>query len=258
MSNRQDRISQLFDIIGESFTPDSRSMDTFITHCLSDEEIKDKTILDVGCGTGVACMFLAGMKASYIIGLDISDRSLEQAVALKDKNSLHNVYFQKGDLLQLPFSDNSFDVVISIGALPYLWDFYRALDEMARVLKKDGILLLLLLKRTRYDIFYEFARELLSCISLKYALACARILSVILYPFKNIFLKRSINIYEGKKLEHILLEVFFVPVKHMYHDPQVIKRYLDRRQITVDFLPVPVLSFCCPETVFIVKGRKET
>ncbi len=256
MEMKQEKIAKLFDIVGEYFIPDFQSMAVFIAQCLNKEEIENKTILDVGCGVGGACVFFAQKKAECVVGIDISRNSLNQAEKLKNKYALHNVNFQQENLLKLPFSNNSFDVVFSVGVLPYVNDVYIAFDEIIRVLKKDGLLLLMMLRKTKYDIFYELARRILSKIPLKYSLKSSKILARMLYPFRKIFLGRTIKIHEGKKLEHIILEAFFIPKELKRHNPEEVKKYMENKGIMVNFITVPVLSFCSPKTVFIVKGRE--
>lgn len=88
--------------------------------------------LDLGCGTGWNISVLQLLKQQRkIIGIDISEKMLRFA---KSKNM--NVL--RGDALQLPFCDASFDGILAKGVLHHLPDIKQAVAEIARVLKTDG------------------------------------------------------------------------------------------------------------------------
>jgi ubiquinone/menaquinone biosynthesis C-methylase UbiE len=89
--------------------------------------------LDLGCGTGwnISVLQLQKQKRK-IIGIDISDKMLRFA---KSKN----MDVIRGDALQLPFCDNVFDGILAKGVLHHLPDIEKAIAEIARVLKSDGM-----------------------------------------------------------------------------------------------------------------------
>ncbi len=93
-------------------------------------------VLDVGSGTGESAFFLVKYFNCHIIGMDISDRMIKRA---KTKAIDHGVIiqFKKGDAHDLPFKDNTFDVVISECTTSIL-DKERAIDEMVRVVRSGG------------------------------------------------------------------------------------------------------------------------
>jgi len=77
-----------------------------------------------------------------VTGIDLIPEMLEQARTNLEKTSLKNVAFQEGSAEQLPFSDKTFDVVISNGVFNLIPDKAKALREVFRVLKSSGRLLL--------------------------------------------------------------------------------------------------------------------
>ena len=94
---------------------------------------KKGSLLDVGCGTGRYAKLFS--KNFNYTGIDASDNMIKLA---KKKNC--NVYF--GDCKKrIPFKNNSFDIVVSIGVLEHLGDYTHALHEMKRVSKKEVIAL---------------------------------------------------------------------------------------------------------------------
>jgi SAM-dependent methyltransferase len=97
---------------------------------------KNKSLLDVGCGTG---QFLKLYNKANAIGLDYS----AQALALA-KGKVNNSLIQ-GDIRALPFDDASFQTVVSCDVLDCFDDEEerrQALGELYRVMSRDGLLLL--------------------------------------------------------------------------------------------------------------------
>jgi ubiquinone/menaquinone biosynthesis C-methylase UbiE len=102
----------------------------------------DQHVLDVGCGTGVLAQRLATVHPNMeIVGVDASSRMLSRAQARFSGKS--NVTFVRARAEQLPFSDASFDLILSASALHHFTDPSRALREMCRVLADDGRIALL-------------------------------------------------------------------------------------------------------------------
>jgi SAM-dependent methyltransferase len=98
-------------------------------------------ILDVGCGTGRHCLELA--KRGYkVAGIDVSDAMLSKA-RKKAKRKGFQIEFKYGDMRNIPAEDGSFDCVICLySAFCHILrkrDRKKAIAEMRRVLKKDGI-----------------------------------------------------------------------------------------------------------------------
>lgn len=101
-------------------------------------DIKSKeTILDVGCGTGAITADIASKTKGTIIGIDIDGKKLEYAKVLVPRH----VTLLRGNVLDLPFSNNTFDLVVFNIILMYIQDQERAVREMTRVTKKSGIVL---------------------------------------------------------------------------------------------------------------------
>jgi ubiquinone/menaquinone biosynthesis C-methylase UbiE len=95
-----------------------------------------EVILDAGCGTGV---FTAGIltSGSQVVGLDLSLPMLRLAERKLSKYPFHAIL---GNMTSLPFKDCSFDKVASITALEFIPDAKRTVDELFRVAKKGGII----------------------------------------------------------------------------------------------------------------------
>ncbi len=96
-------------------------------------------ILDVPVGTGVfTCEKYSKMKKANITCLDYSEDMLSVA---KERIHGENIELVQGDVGNLQFNDESFDIVLSMNGFHVFPDKDRAFFEVTRVLKKDGVLL---------------------------------------------------------------------------------------------------------------------
>lgn len=97
------------------------------------------SILDVGCGTGLETVRLARLVGSSgnVIGLDASRNLLAEA-SRRAQGSRLPIEYREGDIHQLPFPDNYFDVARAERLFLYLTDPRQALAELVRVTKSDG------------------------------------------------------------------------------------------------------------------------
>lgn len=99
-------------------------------------------VLDVGCGPGTISLDVArAVTPGRVVGFDRVEHRIAAARALAVEQSCQNASFESGDANELPFDDNTFDVVFSHTVLHYFWDPERALREQKRVLKAGGWLI---------------------------------------------------------------------------------------------------------------------
>lgn len=97
------------------------------------------SVLDIGCGPGSITIDLA-QKVGSVIGVDQSEAAVTAASKLASDRGADNVEFRIGDVMDLDFPDDSFDVVHAHQVLQHLSDPVGALKEMARVCKPGGII----------------------------------------------------------------------------------------------------------------------
>ena len=100
-------------------------------------------VLDIGCGAGVVTI-LAGIKVGpkgSVSGVDIVSEMIARAESNLQMMDLDNVNFQKVSGENLPFFDDTFDVVISNGVINLIPNKEVAMSEIIRVLKPAGRLM---------------------------------------------------------------------------------------------------------------------
>ena len=97
--------------------------------------VEDQNVLEVGCGNGLGCEFLANHGAKYILGID-SER--EQVAEARIRHALVNVEYRVSRAAGLELEDDSMDLIFVNGAEALRKT--TVVNELRRVLKPDGIL----------------------------------------------------------------------------------------------------------------------
>jgi ubiquinone/menaquinone biosynthesis C-methylase UbiE len=97
-------------------------------------------VLDAGCGVGSIALDLATMIApGRVTGIDPDAGQIDAARRSASERGIENAEFQTGSVNELPFAEESFDVVYANAVLIYVRDPIRALAELRRVLRPDGL-----------------------------------------------------------------------------------------------------------------------
>lgn len=104
-----------------------------------DFDVKEKRILDAGCGYGKDSAYFHKLGAN-VYGIDASEEMIK--LAIKNHPELENLSVQNFEKTSFP--DNFFDVIFSRYALHYAEDFERVCGEFNRILRPDGYLIALI------------------------------------------------------------------------------------------------------------------
>jgi len=101
---------------------------------------KGDTVVDLGSGAGNDCFVAraATGEEGRVIGLDFTDKMLIKARENAAKYGFNNIEFVKGDIENMPLSDETADVVVSNCVLNLVPDKIRAFAETYRILKHGG------------------------------------------------------------------------------------------------------------------------
>lgn len=121
---------------------------------------KNSFVLDAGSGTGIVTMAFqdAGIRPKKIVAFDLSHNSLKVArdqFRKEKKIEYKRICSVQGNVLELPFGDDTFDLVLSCGVLEYVSLDY-GLREMSRVLKPRGKLVFIPVKPSFVGSVLEF------------------------------------------------------------------------------------------------------
>ncbi len=127
-----DRVSRIYEKMFQKFAP-YEEVYRFIKENLTAE----MNVLEAGTATGLVAREIAG-SVKTVVATDISEKMIEQAKNIKHPE---NVTFSSANIFELPFEDNSFDAVVASNVLHIISEPEKALQEIKRVLKTDGLLI---------------------------------------------------------------------------------------------------------------------
>lgn len=154
-----DQVSADLPFTGERFIPGTKG-EIWVEHWhryhFARRWIEGRQVLDVACGEGYGAALLA-RSAARVHGVDISPQAIEHARTAYA--SLGNVEFHCASCTRLPLADASIDVAVSFETLEHIAEQAQFLDELARVLKPDGVLVLSCPNKLEYSDKRNFANE---------------------------------------------------------------------------------------------------
>lgn len=96
-------------------------------------------VLNVGCGIGISCAYIAKKHGCRVVGVDISEKMIEWSRKRAHEERVEDqVEFRVADVLELPFEDNRFDAVIVESVIAFVDDKAQAIRECKRVTGPGG------------------------------------------------------------------------------------------------------------------------
>ena len=98
-------------------------------------------ILDYGCGPGTFSIKLSKMTQNDVHAIDISKGFIDHCELLKKELNIKNFYPQLVLNKELPFEDNTFDIILMFDVIHHLENIDQNFNEIKRILKKDGKLI---------------------------------------------------------------------------------------------------------------------
>ena len=150
-SAKTEQVRQMFDSIAPAYDFMNRAMTMGIDIWWRRlavkrlKQIKPSTVLDVATGTGdFAIQLYQSLRPQHIMGIDLSQGMLDEAQRkVKEKGLGNGITFEQGDCMALPMADESFDAVTVAFGVRNFEHLQQGYQEMARVLKPDGMLCVL-------------------------------------------------------------------------------------------------------------------
>jgi SAM-dependent methyltransferase len=189
-----DSIADDFDSIMNKYDT-GRRLEVIFNDFLGDENLKNKELLDAGCGTGWFTK-KAIEKEAIVTSVDIAPK----LVALtKEKNPSTNAV--EASILLLPFVDNTFDYIISSDVIEHTHDPYKATKELIRVLKPGGKICITVPNRT----FWFFSLKIAELFKLRNYQGLEN--WVHFYQFKKFLINNNINLISYKGI-HLFPFIF--------------------------------------------------
>lgn len=100
-------------------------------------DVKNKSILDLGCGYGENDKYYKEQGAKYVLGTDISSKMLEFA---EKNNKIDGIEFKKIAMEDISSINQKFDIIISSLAFHYIKDFDKLIEDCYKLLNDNGYL----------------------------------------------------------------------------------------------------------------------
>ena len=214
-SSKKEQVTKMFDNISKEYDNLNRVISFGIDVKWRKKVVKlvkdtnPETILDIATGTGDLAINLSETNANKIIGLDISDGMLEVGrQKIKKKELSTTIEMILGDSEDLPFKDNTFDAITVAFGVRNFEHLDKGLAEILRVLKPNGIFVILETSVPTKTPFKQGHR-----IYTKYIMsAIGRIFSKDQSAYS--YLSESASKFPyGEALNNILREIGFIDVK---------------------------------------------
>jgi len=128
---------------GERFIPGQHGITEFehlnrYYFVVTQIDLKDKNVLDIASGEGYGSNILA-QYAHQVIGIDISKEAVEHAT---NQYRSTNLQFLEGNAIAIPLQSHSIDVIVSFETIEHHDKHHEMMNEIKRILKTDGILII--------------------------------------------------------------------------------------------------------------------
>lgn len=123
-----------------------KKTDGYAFSVMTQEVLDDKKVLEVGCGQGMLLVHCA-QYCRCIVGIDLSLESVSVTTNAIAEYGLKNAIAVQGNAECIQFEDSSFDLVYSFGVLHHTQNTEKAIDEIYRLLKPNGLFIVMLYKK---------------------------------------------------------------------------------------------------------------
>jgi ubiquinone/menaquinone biosynthesis C-methylase UbiE len=113
------------------------------------KKLKNKKVLEIGCGTGAHSLLFAFYQAKIHV-TDITEKRIDSAKKLINLLPSKNAKFKLCDAENIPYEDNTFDIVYSNGVLHHTYNITKAIEEIKRVLRPGGEAIIMLYAKNSF------------------------------------------------------------------------------------------------------------
>ena len=151
------------------------AMESHLPACLDGLDLDGKRVLEIGLGQGADAESLIRRGARWT-GVDLTAESVERVRTRLTLRDLPFADLRQGSVLDLPFADNSFDLVFSHGVLHHVPEVQQAQKEIHRVLRPGGELVIMMYARWSLNYLVSIALLRRAALLAAYPLAKAGVI----------------------------------------------------------------------------------
>ena len=131
---------------------------------LSASEIAGKTVIDIGCGSGIHSLAFLNANCSYLEGFDFDPKSVETTKKLLSRffvSEIRKFSIYEGDILNSDFN-RKFDIVYSWGVLHHTGNLRRAIQRAGSLVQDDGFFVFAFYRKTPFCWFWKIEKWIYS------------------------------------------------------------------------------------------------
>lgn len=132
------------------------SKEKHILKCLDKIDFDGKKVLEIGLGQGADSEQII-RRGGIWSGLDLTETAVERVKQRLPLKQLPYQDIKQGSALEIPYPDNSFDIVYSFGVLHHIPEIEKARAEIARVLKPGGRLVMMLYAKNSLNYLFSIS-----------------------------------------------------------------------------------------------------
>lgn len=208
--------------------------------------------LDAGCGLGVCSVALSEISAK-VVALDISAESLRAARHLAERLGRRNIEFTEGTLMNIPYKNGTFDLILCWGVLMYVPSLERVFGELIRTLREKGTIIVAVHRKTLFTPLHNMIRRI--CLRIPNSARGAAIKSAaVLIRIVSTLLNRQ-AIRDDLSFEAKVEDFYFIPFKR-FVSVREIKGLLGRYGLSSDIVYEYTGRFRSTSNV-ILRGTKQ-
>lgn len=115
----------------------ARIRSRILSMVLKNENTKELTLLDAGCGMGLASLYWS-TKFKKVLGVDLDKAKIKQAKLIAKDNKIGNIKFKSADLLKNNFTNERFDIAICFEVIEHVKDHKKLIHTLSKRIKKTG------------------------------------------------------------------------------------------------------------------------
>ena len=195
-------------------------------------DLKNKKILDAGCGIGRNTFYCIKYGAKQVHSFDIEESTVN--IATENLKNFKNAYIFKDSIFtQEKISDESFDLVMSIGVIHHLSDPKLAVTKLFNKVKKDGMLLVWVYGYEGNEILIKLLNTLrlfTTRLPYKFVAAIGKFFALLLYWILKFYPTKSKYWTRAKKmslyvLEQIIIDQLIPKIANYYKEDELIEIY---------------------------------
>lgn len=210
MAEASKEIPDYFDSLAEQWSNNYTISPLFkerlqhISNLTSQFPLKDKRVLDLGCGTGIVSLWFVE-KDAIVNGIDIAPNMVNSARQLLS-HFPDRAQFDTGDATELHFENEYFDLISCISVIEWIENDKQALKELARVLRQSGMLIISFPNKQSLFRMLEYAFYKIK-----------KALQILGLPFKPGYLEHQKHQYSLTEFESMLTQNGFSLKQKIYY-----------------------------------------